>query len=141
MSEPSTARGSGRSVAFPLFMLAVGCLGVAAAWVLLALYGNGQKGWMAVIAALDAAWMLRLGGWRPGWARAALAVAGTLSVVALANWGIAALQIGLPMGLDLWESLSKPGLGYVWLLAGLANTAFDKACIAVAVAIAAWFGR
>lgn len=141
MSEPSTARGSGRSVAFPLFMLAVGCLGAAAAWVLLALYGNGQKGWMAVIAALDAAWMLRLGGWRPGWARAALAVAGTLSVVALANWGIAALQIGLPMGLDLWESLSKPGLGYVWLLAGLANTAFDKACIAVAVAIAAWFGR
>lgn len=141
MTESSAAHGSGRSVALPLSMLAIGCLGVAAAWVLLALYGNGQKGWMAVVAALDAAWMLRLGGLRPGWWRAVLAVLGTLVVVALANWGIAALQIGLPMGLDLWESLSKPGLGYVWLLAGLANSTFDKACIAVAVALAAWFGR
>lgn len=141
MTEPSTARGSGRSVVLPMFMLVVGCLGVAAAWVLLALYGNGQKGWMAVVAALDAAWMLRLGGLRPGRTRGAVAVLGTLAVVGLANWGIAALQIGLPMGLDLWESLSKPGLGYVWLLAGLANSTFDKACIAVAVVLAAWFGR
>lgn len=141
MTASSTARGSGRSVALPLFMLVIGCLGAAAAWVLLALYGNGQKGWMAVVAALDAAWMLRLGGLRPGWSRSALAVVGTLTVVALANWGIAALQIGLPMGLDLWESLSKPGFGYIWLLAGLANGTFDKACIAVAVVLAAWFGR
>lgn len=141
MTELPTARGSGRSVALPLIMLVIGCLGAAAAWVLLALYGNGQKGWMAVVAALDAAWMLRLGGLRPGWSRSGLAVLGTLVAIALANWGIAALQIGLPMGLDLWESLSKPGLGYVWLLAGLANSAFDRTCIAVAVVLAAWFGR
>lgn len=141
MTEPSTARGPGRSVALPLTMLVVGCLGVAAAWVLLALYGSGQKGWMAMVAALDAAWMLRLGGLRAGRMRGVLAVLGTLAVVALANWAIAALQIGLPMGLDLWESLSKPGVGYVWLLAGMANSAFDKACIAVAVVLAAWFGR
>ena len=141
MTELSTARGPGRSVALPLIMLVIGCLGAAAAWVLLALYGNGQKGWMAVVAALDAAWMLRLGGLRPGWSRSGLAVLGTLVAIALANWGIAALQIGLPMGLDLWESLSKPGLGYVWLLAGLANSAFDRTCIAVAVVLAAWLGR
>lgn len=141
MTELPTARGSGRSVALPLIMLVIGCLGAAAAWVLLALYGNGQKGWMAVVAALDAAWMLRLGGLRPGWSRSGLAVLGTLVAIALANWGITALQIGLPMGLDLWESLSKPGLGYVWLLAGLANSAFDKTCIAVAVVLAAWLGR
>lgn len=141
MTESPTARGSGRPVVFPLILLVIGCFGVAAAWVLLALYGNGQKGWMAVVAALDAAWMLRLGGMRPGLTRAALAVLATLAAIALANWGIAALQIGLPMGLDVWQSLSKPGLGYVWLLAGLANSAFDKACIAVAVAVAAWLGR
>ena len=141
MTESSTARGPGRPVVFPLILLAVGCLGVAAAWVLLALYGNGQKGWMAVVAALDVACMLRLGGMRPGRTRAVLAVLATLAAVALANWGIAALQIGLPMGLDVWQSLSKPGPGYVWLLAGLANSAFDKACIVLAAAIAAWLGR
>ena len=141
MTQSPAARAPCRPLALPLILLVAGCLGVAAAWVLLSLYGNGQKGWMAVVAALDAAWMLRIGGMRPGRARMALALLGTLLAIALANWGIAALQIGLPMGLDLWDSLSKPGLGYVWLLAGLANSAFDKACIAVALALAAWFGR
>lgn len=141
MTESSPAHGPGPRLVLPLTLLVFGCLGVAAAWVLLALYGNGQKGWMAVLAALDAAWMLRTGGLRPGWTRCALALLGTLATIALANWGIAALQIGLPMGLDLWESLSKPGVRYVWLLADLANSSFDKACIAVAAVLAAWFGR
>ena len=139
--NPSPAAGPRRALALPLFLLVLGCLGIAAAWVLLALYGNGQMGWMALVAAVDAACMLRLGGMRPGGWRCLLAVLGTLVAIALANWGIVALQIGLPMGLEVWPALTKPGLDYFWLLAGMANGLFDKACIAAAVAVAAWLGR
>src|SRR3546814_3721523 len=60
--------------AFALLLL--GCLGIAAAWVLLALAIDSQAGWMAVVAALDAVLMLRLGRMRPGWPRPASAVLG-----------------------------------------------------------------
>src|SRR3546814_6255870 len=54
----------------PAFALLLsGCLGIAAAWVLLALAIDSQAGWMAVVAALDAVLMLRLGRMRPGWPR------------------------------------------------------------------------
>ena len=39
----------------------VGSTGIAAAWVAAAMFTSSQCGWMAVIAALDAAWLLRLG--------------------------------------------------------------------------------
>src|SRR3546814_10739127 len=60
---------------------------------------------MAVVAALDAVLMLRLGRMRPGWPRAASAVLGTALVIALANWAIVSGQMGKPMGLLPWESM------------------------------------
>ena len=50
----------GNTTAWPGALLAlVGSVGVAAAWVAVAVLGTSQCGWMAVIAALDAAWLLR----------------------------------------------------------------------------------
>ena len=102
-------------------LLGTGCFGFAAAWVLIAFARDRQCSWMALPAALDAVFLLRLARMPPGTARTALAVAGTALTIVLANWGIAAAQIGRAMGLLPWESLGKLGPSYAWTLAGLAN--------------------
>lgn len=141
MNPSSPATHPPQQYALPLILLAIGCLGVSAGWVLLAIYGNAQMGWMTLLAAFDAAWMLKLGRFRPGWSRAAWALAGTALTVLMANWAIAAIQMGIPMGLGPWDALWRPGPSYVWLLADLANSGFDKLCIAVGLAVAVWQGR
>src|SRR3546814_11534036 len=80
-----------------------------------------QAGWMAVVAALDAVLMLRLGRMRPGWPRAASAVLGTALVIVLANWAIVSGQMGKPMGLLPWESMFYLGPDFLWTLPLLAN--------------------
>ncbi len=126
---------------WPLSLLVLGCAGFAALWVLAALYSDRQLGWMALLGALDAAVLVRLGGLQRGWTRAALAVAATVAIVALANWGIAAGQIGTVMGLLPWESLLKLGLRYAWTLAQLANGAAEWLSTLAALALAAWLGK
>ncbi|TKR34035.1 hypothetical protein FCE95_07140 [Luteimonas gilva] len=136
-SFPKTRPGLWLSV----LLLALGCAGFAALWVLAALYTDRQLGWMALLGALDAVVLVRLGGLPRGAARAAWAVAATLTIVALANWGIAAGQIGTVMGLLPWESLLKLGPRYAWTLAQLANGAVEWLCAGAALALAAWLGR
>ena len=123
------------------FLLLLGSAGMAAAWIVAARVGGGQLGWIAVLAALDAALMLRLGGMRGGWARGALAVLGTALAIALANWGIVATQMGAPMGLLPWESMTRLGPGFVWTLVKLANGAIDVAWWGAALVIAATVSR
>ena len=110
-------------------------------WILLALYLNGQAGWMALLAAVDVVLMLRFGGMPRSVGRCVLATAATIGMIVLANWGIAATQIGFAMGLTPWESAVKLGLAYAWTLSQLANSPLDLVCMAVAVISAAWFSR
>lgn len=124
-----------------LFLLLLGSVGIAAAWVLSARAGAGQMSWIAVLAALDASLMLRLGAMRPGWPRAAAAVVGTMLAIGLANWGIVASQMGAPMGLLPWESLFRLGPGFVWLLTKLVNGPVDFAWWAAALVVAAVASR
>jgi hypothetical protein len=70
-------------------------------------------------------WMLQLGRVKPGWARAGLAMLTTLAIVALANWGIAATEMGRSMGLMPWESALRLGPDFAWQLIQLANTRVD----------------
>ncbi|MEP6634661.1 MAG: hypothetical protein ABJA62_10690, partial [Luteimonas sp.] len=79
---------------FAWLLLSLGSAGVAAAWILLAFAHDRQSSWMAVIAAVDAAAMLRLARVPSGWARAGYGLLATAAAIALANWGIAAAQIG-----------------------------------------------
>lgn len=124
-----------------LFLLLVGSAGIAATWVLATRFGGGQLSWFAVLAALDAALMLRLGGMRGGWKRAALAVLGTALAIALANWGIVATQMGLPMGLLPWESIARLGPDFVWMLTMLVNGPVDFAWWGAALVVAAVASR
>ena len=122
-------------------LLLLGSFGFAAAWVLLAFARDRQCSWMAVLAAVDAVLLLRLARVPAGWKRSASAVAATALSIALANWGIAAAQIGKVMGLLPWESLAKLGLSYAWTLATLANRPADLAWLLAALLLAAIAAR
>lgn len=124
-----------------LVLLLLGTLFFVAIWTLLSVYSGKACGWMAVIAAFDAAMMLRLGGMPRGLARVLLAVVATMLMIALANWITAATQIGFAMGLNPWDSTLKLGLDYAWTLAGLANQTADRLWIAAGLAVAAITAR
>src|SRR5690606_35497004 len=86
--RPMPPLSPNRSPLPALGLLLVGSIGIAAVWVVLARFsGGGQMSWFAVLAAVDASLMLRLGNMRPGLPRAASAVLGTSLAIALANWG------------------------------------------------------
>ena len=125
----------------PLGLLLLASAGIAAAWALLALVTSRQSSGVALVAAIDAVVVLRLMRVRPGLARAFAATAATLLAVALANWWIAAGQIGRSLGLLPWDSSLRLGPDYAWTLATLANRPAYLAWIAAALLLAAIAGR
>jgi hypothetical protein len=138
-SAPSAQRTAPSLLA--ILLLLAGCFGFAAAWVLVAFARDRQCSWMALLAALDAVFLLRLARMPAGATRSLLAVGGTLLTIVLANWGIAAAQIGRSMGLLPWESLGKLGPFYAWTLANLANPPVDLLWLAASVVLAAIAAR
>jgi hypothetical protein len=124
-----------------LALLALGCVGFAAAWTALAMLSGKQCAWMAPLAALDAAWLLRLGGARPGLARMWLGIVATTVASVLANWGIVAAHLAGMMGLDFLGSVLRLGPSLAWTLSGLANGAAGLAWMAVALLLAAIASR
>ncbi|MDB6163382.1 MAG: hypothetical protein JWL98_814 [Xanthomonadaceae bacterium] len=124
----------------PLLLL-VGSSGFAAAWILLAFARDRQCSWMAVLAALDAAMLLRLSRMPSGWRRASLGVLSTAATILLANWGIAAAQMGKVMGLLPWESMIRLGPVFAWTLANLANPPADLVWLTLALVLGAAASR
>lgn len=122
-------------------LLLLGSFGVAAAWILVADARNTQSSWMAVIAALDAAWLLRMARARPGPLRALAGGAATALAIVIAGFGIVAAQLARPMGLVPWESALKLGLEHAWTLARLANGPADVAWLAAGLVIAVVLSR
>jgi len=132
----TSARATRRASLLATLLLLAGSVGFAAAWVLVAFARDRQCSWMALLAALDAVFLLRLARVPAGRTRVLLAVAGTALTIALANWGIAAAQIGRAMGLLPWESLGKLGPFYAWTLASLANPPIDLWWLAASLVLA-----
>jgi hypothetical protein len=126
---------------FALFLLTLGCLGFAAAWTAVAILSGAQSAWMAPLAALDAAWMLRLGGAKPGMARMCLGIAATVVTILLANWSIVAANLAGMMGLDFLGSALRLGPSLAWTLSGLANGLDELAWMAAAIVLAAISSR
>ncbi|HVK50668.1 MAG TPA: hypothetical protein VM469_02890 [Pseudoxanthomonas sp.] len=137
-SPPSSAPPS-RWLA-PVFLL-LGGMVVTVIWVLLALYLGKQAGWMAWLAAVDAALLLRFGRMRPGARRAWMAAVATLLMAVLANWMIIASQLGFFFGLLPWESALLLRPGHAWTLAQLANGPWDLLSLALAPLLAAWLAK
>ena len=122
-------------------LLLIGSAGFAAAWILVAFARDRQCSWMAVFAAVDAVVLLRIARMRGGTSRMALAVAATAVTIALANWGIAAAQIGRSVGLLPWESMMKLGPFYAWTLINLANLPADLLWLGASLVVAAVAAR
>ncbi|QCO68253.1 hypothetical protein E4582_07655 [Luteimonas yindakuii] len=138
-SEP--ARKSAAFRAFDLAVLAVGCAGFAAIWVLLAGGFARPLHGLAVVAALDAALLLRLVRMRPGVARALAGVALTSVIIVLAQWGVIAGQVGTMFGLLPWESALRLGPSLAWTIAGLALDAVALAWFGAGLVVAAVLSR
>ena len=123
-----------------LFAL-VGSAGIAAAWVAVALTTSSQAGWMTVIAALDAAWLLRLGRAPGGWPRMAIGVGATALAVAMAQWGIVSAHLSGMLGLGFGDTIGKLGPSLAWTLTTLANRPSDWAWIVFGLLVAAFASR
>lgn len=139
-ASPSPTTPHTRVVA-PLLIAVLGICGMSAIWTLLALIVDRQCAWVAVLTAADIALLLRLAHAAPGLPRAATTVVATLATILLANWVIAAAQIGGPMGLGLTDSVQRLGTDHAQTLFGLANQPAELAWYAIAVIIALWLGR
>lgn len=122
-------------------LLLLGIGGFAAVWVIVGLYSNVQSSWMAVLGAIDAALLLRLGRWPAGAGRATLGVAATAAMILAANWGITSGQLGAVLGLPPWDSAMRLGLNHAWTLAQLANGAGDLLWLGVGLVVAALASR
>jgi len=122
-------------------LLLLGVITAALAWWFVALISGRQAGWMAVLAALEIAFMLRLGTLPAGLARVALTLLGTLLVALAANWGIASAYLGGSMGLNPWDSALRMGPFMAWTLLGLANGAAEWLWLGVALVVGWWVAR
>lgn len=125
----------------PLLSLTVGVLGATAVWVALHLSLGTMAAWMAPLAALDMAWMLRLGAAPAGRARAVLAMLATAVTVALSLWMVAATQIGRLLGLSPLESAQRLGPVLFGELVRHGTDGWDLAFLLLALPVAWRFGR
>lgn len=106
MSEPE--RPASPTLAYAACLVAV--LGVSAVWGEVAALTRGQAAWIAVVAALDAALLLRLARWPAGATRAALAIGVTAVTIVGGNFFVATAQIGQLMGLRPIEAIGRMSL-------------------------------
>ncbi|APP79617.1 MULTISPECIES: hypothetical protein [Xanthomonas] len=137
---PTTASARTAHWLWPPLLL-LGCVTALIAWMLIALALGHQAGWMALLVALEVAWMLRLGTLRAGSVRIGITLVATVLVIVGANWGIASAQLGGSLGLDPWTSAQKMGAGLAWTLLQLANSGFDLACYLAALVLGWWAAR
>ncbi len=138
--SPAAAPAPRRLVA-PLIFLLLGIFGMAAVWTLTALIVDRQCAWMAAIAAADLALLVRIGRAAPGLPRAVANLIATVLTIVVANWCIAAAQMGGPMGLPMTESLQRIGPDFAQTLLLIANQPTDWAWYAIAAVLALWLGR
>ena len=123
------------------FLALIGSTGIAAAWVAASMLTASQCGWMAVVAALDAAFLLRLGGAPAGLPRMAIGVVATLLTIALAQWGIASAHLAGMLGLGFLDTATRLGPSLAWTLSGLANGPIDFVLLAGGLVLAAFASR
>ena len=121
---------------FALPLLVLGMLGVVSAWVLAALFLERQCAWLAPLAAVDMVLLLAISRWPAGAGRATWAFAATAVAIALANFGIAAGEVGQGFGLRPWESALMLGPDHARTLLEMANSPLDLAFYAMGLLVA-----
>ena len=126
---------------FRLLLPLLGVFGIAALWVLVALWQDRMLTGFALIVALDMILMVRLARLPRGPMRGVIAAGGTLLAILIANGWMMAARVGLLMGMMPWEGVTLMGPGFAWTLTQLANDGRDLVIYLAAVLLAGWWGR
>lgn len=84
--------------------------GLAALWSGLSLALRSPCSWMALVAALDSALLLRLAGLPHGRMRALISLGGTVLSIALGLYAVASTRIGALLGSPPHEALQLTGV-------------------------------
>jgi hypothetical protein len=111
----SPRRPSAAITVFAALVSVVAIGGVGAIWAGVSLIVGSNAGWMALVAALDAALLLRLSGYPTSSERAFFAVMITLGTSACAGYLIATARIGMAMGLRPADAIGRMSLELGWL--------------------------
>ncbi|MFT3805923.1 hypothetical protein [Arenimonas sp.] len=125
----------------PCVAALAGCLGFMAVWTFVAVLSGKAHAWLALLAAVDIAFMLRLARAPEGRGRIALAVCATALAIAGGLWLIVATRIGLVMGLDPLNSALRLGPVLFEALTRLSLGTLDYALILLSLPLAAWLTR
>lgn len=125
----------------PVCAAFAGCLGFMAVWTVLAVASGKPHAWMAPVAAIDIALMLRLARAPEGRARVALALLATAAAILGGLWLIVSTRVGLVLGLDPLDSALRLGPVLFETLTRLSLRASDYALIGLAFPVAAWLAR
>jgi hypothetical protein len=121
----------------PSLALMVGVAGMTVAWVSVAVLAGRPCSWLALVAALDMAMMLRLTHAPEGATRMLAALAATALSVFATQWLIIATQIGMVMGLPPLASALRLGPALAWQLASLSLNRLDWILLLSALPLAA----
>ena len=124
-----------------VLLLLLGIAGCAALWVLVSMATAGVASWMAVVAALDAALLLRMAQVRPGAGRALWGVLATAACIAVSLWLVVGGLLGRMFGLTPWEAALRLGSYHAWALVQTSHSAADAAWLAAGLVIAAVLSR
>jgi hypothetical protein len=125
----------------PAIALGVGVMGAVALWLGLSISLRSTCAWMAPLAAVDMALMLRLALAPPGKARATLALGGTVVAIAASYWMIVATQMAFLLGLSPAESAQRMGPVLAGELLRHGTTGWDIGLSLSALALAWLLGR
>jgi hypothetical protein len=112
--------------------------GLSAVWAGVAALSGGNAAWMALVAALDTALLLRLAGHPPGRRRALLGVLITAATVACSAVLVASAKIGMVMGMKPMAALGRISAEMVPLWLG-AQLGIGDLLWVVAGLLLAWF--
>jgi hypothetical protein len=126
-----------RAWALPLLGLGAGIAGISAVWVAFSELSGSSCSWLALVAAIDMAVLLRLTHAPAGRARMLVAVSATALAIALAHWMLAAIQMGGLIGLAPLESAQRLGPSLAWQLAKLRLDRVDWVWLVAALPLAA----
>ena len=125
----------------PGLALLCGVAGVSALWVAVAVLAGAACGWVALLAAADAAFLLRLTQAPAGPPRAIIAVVATLAAAALSYWLLVATHLGFALGLGPLDSALRLGPVLATTYTRLYLQPADWAAIALSLPLAAWLAH